>query len=51
MFYTIFWIIMWLLLGKTTFTFGTGTEFWALIVAVLADVLYVGWGRKWINRP
>lgn len=51
MFYTILWLVVWLIVGNTTFTFGTGGAFWALVVAIIADVLWVGYGRKWYFRP
>lgn len=39
--YTIFWLIMFLLKGDTTLTF-LSLPFWALIVAILADIFYFG---------
>lgn len=47
MWYTILWLIVWLLLGNSTFTFGTGGAFWALVVAIVADLFFVGF---WPNR-
>ena len=51
MLYTIFWLIMWLLLGESTFTFGEGGAFFALVIAVLADILYGYHTRWWVRRP
>jgi hypothetical protein len=47
MFYTILWLVVWLLMDKTTFTFGTGGAFWSLIVAIIADIFVIG---VWPNR-
>lgn len=51
--FTIFWLISWLLKGDTTFVFGSGGAFWALIVAIIADVFLIGGYRTgWlIRRP
>lgn len=38
MFYTIFWFIIWLLLGTPALALGT-PAFWALIVAIVVDIL------------
>lgn len=38
MFYTILWFIIWLLLETPALALGTA-PFWALIVAILADIL------------
>lgn len=52
MFYTIIWLIVWLLSGATTFTFGTGGAFWALLIVVVADIFYFGFLRRqtWFVR-
>lgn len=46
MFYTIIWLIIWLVTGGTTFTFGTGGAFWGLVIAIIADVFYFGFLRR-----
>lgn len=53
MFYTIIWLIVWLLLGNLSFTFGTGGAFWALVVAIIADIFTFGYLRRapWYVRP
>lgn len=38
MFYTILWLIVWLLQGANGFTFN-GPVFFALLVAIIADVV------------
>lgn len=51
MVYTIIWLIVWLCSGATTFTFGTGGVFWALVVAILADIFWTGyWNRGWVRK-
>lgn len=52
MLYTIFWLVMFLLLEKTSLSIGT-LPFWGLVVAVLADLFYFGyrgWGAGWFKR-
>jgi hypothetical protein len=47
MLYTIFWVILFLMGGGTNLTFGS-MEFWALVVAIIADVFWFGlWQRGW----
>lgn len=44
---------MWLLLGNATFTFGTGGAFWSLLVAIIADLFFIGvWPHRgqWFVR-
>jgi hypothetical protein len=42
MFYLIIWLILWLITGAGSFTFGNPV-FWSFIVALLADLLIRGW--------
>jgi len=42
MFYTILWLIIWLLIGAPGFSFSTPI-FWSFIIAILADALIHGW--------
>ena len=42
MFYTLIWLIMWLLLGANGFTFGNPV-FWSFIVALIADLIIHGY--------
>ena len=46
MFYTILWLIIWLLAGGSTLTFGSGGAFWALVVAVICDLTWFGYFRR-----
>ena len=52
MWLTAIWLVMWLLLGNLTFTFGSGGAFWALVVAIIYDFFWNGyWNRGWVRRP
>lgn len=42
MFYTILWLIIWLIGGATGFTFGSPV-FWSFIVALVADLFIHGY--------
>lgn len=42
MFYTILWLIVWLLTGAASFSFSSPV-FWSLIVALVADALVHGY--------
>ena len=48
--FTIIWLITFLNLGNTTLAIGD-LRFWGLIVAVIADIFFVGYGRRWYFRP
>ena len=51
MLYTIFWVILWLMSGGAALAIGTPV-FWALIVAIVADIFWTGyWNRGWVRRP
>lgn len=51
MLYTIFWVILWLMMGGGSISIGT-MQFYALIVAILADVVIFGYlQRGWVRRP
>jgi hypothetical protein len=45
MFYTILFVILWLMSGGAALAIGTPV-FWALIVAVLADIFAFGYLRR-----
>lgn len=46
MFYTILWVIIWLMGGAPALAFGTPV-FWALVVALLIDIFWYGfWPRR-----
>lgn len=49
MLYTILWLIIWLMMGGTSISVGTG-EFMALIVAILADLFLNGYLRPFWRR-
>jgi hypothetical protein len=52
MLYTIIWLVVWLLLGNSTFTFGNGGAFWSLVIALIVDILWTGyWNKGYIRRP
>ena len=42
MFYTVIWLIMWLLLGAQGFSLGSGV-FWSFIVALVCDLVIHGY--------
>ena len=44
MFYTIIWLIVFLVLEKSSLAIGT-LPFWGLVVAIIADILWVGFLR------
>jgi hypothetical protein len=44
MYYTILWLIIWLLTGAGGFSFNSPV-FWSLIVAVVADIFLKGFFR------
>lgn len=51
MWYTIFFVILWLMSGGGSLSIGTPT-FWALIVAIIVDLVWNGWySRIWQRRP
>lgn len=51
MFYTIFWVILWLFNGGASLAIGT-PQFWALVVALIVDIFWFGyWQRGWVRRP
>lgn len=46
MFYTVLWLILFLLMEKTSLAIGT-MPFWALVVAILSDLFFIGvWPRR-----
>ncbi len=47
--FTLIWLITFLNLGHTSLAIGE-LPFWGLLVAILADIFFVGWGRKWYFR-
>ncbi len=50
MLYTVFFVILWLIMGAPALMIGT-TIFWALIVAVLVDIFWTGyWNRGYIRK-
>lgn len=42
MFYTLIWLIIWLMAGAPAFSFSSPV-FWSFIVALLADIFIHGW--------
>ena len=44
--FTIIWGITFLNAGHTTLAIGE-SAFWGLILALIADFVFVGWGKRW----
>lgn len=51
MWLTPIWLVVWLITGGTTFTFGNGGAFWGLVIALAYDLFWNAYyTRPWIRR-